>query len=1433
MPAIRKIRIVNFRFNDGAKLIPDDIFCTEGSDGKPIDTLLNLDNGGGKSVMVQLLLQPVCPKAKVQNRHISEYFRKGTDHAFVLIEWALDDSPNSLLTGIALAASITADDENESESKAIRYYTFIHSYTGSGDRADIVNIPLSERTGSRIKPLSYDELRKYLKNRKIECYSSDSLRRYRNKLQEYGILYTEWENLLVRINSVEGGITKFFEEYKTADSLLDRFIIPGVMPNDTSSAEALEEMFIHYAESYSGQEENLRLRSQITAFTEKLQGTLPLIKNMWDADEARIKSIHTLADYLLTISKRIEAETTKKRQLEESIDTLKTKLHHINAEKASEAFYHAKEAFDTAKNRLSECEKQKEYAKMHRDNSERMVRILNAAKEYADLVGQQNEEKAITAQIMSLDKGTQDDRILSLKYSLSMRAAEGKRQTEQELSDQRTLYRQRSDELIKKQGEISGLCRQLLTENKRLDQSKGQNSYMLGQIEKGLKALGLHITVMLDGRYSANDIESIRSRYEQTLRDARSSIENFHHEETKLRQELDSQDVRRAELTQLMADDAASLKQQKAELEQYKKDYQNVIAVLEHLSVPESRAFSDEPISSLDRILTELKEKLKQTERLAELLTEQIRCIQTGQLHISKAAVSFLQESGISYQTGEQYLLCQPTAMREKLLSVNSLIAYAVIVDSGKDRSKLLSQSVNDWLPAIVPIYTRSELADMADGSLSGTEGFLSGFDKEYFQDASAYTEHIRSRLDGVKADIARLHEHISDWGSERRILSRFASSYSADDERLMKESILSYEDDINKAQNELSVLDKRKTEIRKRTDDLSRLKNEQQDILRRTENNKAEFERICGIISQHEELSRQITETGSECQRLEKRIESERREENRLSELITECDGSINRLADKLTEYKDLLNELKDTPKAELLTEEYSAMLAGYRLYQESYSKDRRILIDKRQKITDSIRKKERQIKRFHLEPEEYENTAYTDDAYEHAEEQAEKAKKEYEQTDKRYADALSDNAKAESVLAQAKEKLAELHTELLDYSEVGSDFERRIQECESALRAGEKNLHECTERLNRLNSDRKYADNCAGKYRADIEKYKPQILGEQPDINMLQDMIEKCIAALEFAERQAKDYHRRELEAFRNTHDSFNGTMEHILSVIDNHNISGDKYFTLYERTEDDIRRYKDRITQLSVMLRDVEDSRKQLVTNCLQRVGRLYENLMILSKKSTIQVGNAKRRMIQIAMPETEPMNEQAAERIDLYIAEQVRRYLSETQKATVSRHHLEIRRLLNCYIGKETIPVTVFKIDKNIQNSSYRSWEDALKANSGGEQFVVLFSLIVSVMNYTRSLTSSLNHTSGVLILDNPFGPISSPHLLEPMFRIARLFHIQLICFTHLGTAAVTSFFDMVYQLRFKSLPLCNVEILESEAKQHMEHAYYLSEQLSLF
>lgn len=1430
MPAIRKIRIVNFRFNDGAKLIPDEIFCTENAEGKPIDTLLNLDNGGGKSVIVQLLLQPVCPKAKVQNRNISDYFQKGTDHAFVLIEWALDGSSNSLLTGIALAASTTADDENE--SKTVRYYTFMHDYTRTGDKLDLINLPLTERTGSHIRPMSFDDLRKYLQNKKVEYYPSDSLRRYQKHLEEYGILHTEWENILVRINTVEGGITKFFDEYKTADRLLDKFIIPGVMPNDTASAEVLEEMFIHYADSYAGQEENLHLKSQIIAFTKKLQGILPLIKDMWDAEDKRLQAIRLLADHLFTLEYKIKLDTEKREQLEKAISDLKKKLHHIKVERASETFYLAQESFDKDAAHLSECTQKKEEAEKQREKADHMVMVLNAAKEYAELLEQQNAEKALTAQIRELEQGTQDARILALKYSLSLLAAEQIQQTESELIQIEEIRKNRSDALLDAQNKITQLTNQYTDENNLLNQTKGRSEYLLEQIANGLTALALHITVMLDGGYSKEEIENVRGSYDKQIALAKKAIECYQNEETGLQAELDTQDTKRSELVQAQAECKASLQQHLSELKQYQDTYHAVLTVLEHLSIPENRLFTNEPKASLKRILADLKEMRRQTERSAELLTEQLRCIESGQLHLSKSAVSYLQESGISYQTGEQYLQLQNAKIREDILSVNPLVAYSVIVDSEKEKGKLLSQSVESWLPAIVPVYTRSELADMADGKWHKPNRFLSAFDKEYFHDASAYKDNIQNRLGDTQADIENFQHQISEWERECSILSQF--TYAADHEQKLQASIAAFQEELQKTQNELSALDKRKAEIRVRTEELRRLKEKQQEIIRNTEKNQSEFEHICEIISQYEDFSKQITELDVKCKQLSLQIEKERNEEERLSELITECDDIIKQFHDKLTEYQDLLSELKDTPEAEKLSEDYSVMLTEYRLYQENYSADCKKLREQLQKVQDNIRKQENDIRRFHIEQAEYENTAYSDDAYHHAEEQLTQAKEASEQASQHYSEAATSHAKAESKLAQAREKLDELHTELLPRSEVGSDFERRIKEGNDKLGSAESENNKCTKRLSELSAERTITVKYKTKFDADLSNYTPKRSNDEQDIYKMQDTIDNCIEQLKRTESNTKSYHRHELEPFRDAHSLFAGTLDGILSVIDNHSITGDKYFTLYERTEGDIKRYRDRITQLAVLLKDVEDSRKQLVTNCLQRVGRLYENLTILSKKSTIQIGNTKKQMIRIDLPVIEPMSEQPAERINHYITEQVKKHLSEQEAPAKTRHdHLEIRQLLNCYIGKESIPITVFKIDKNIQNSRYRSWQDALKANSGGEQFVVLFSLIVSVMNYTRGLTSSLSSTSGVLILDNPFGPISSPHLLEPMFRIARHFHIQLICLTHLGTAAVTSFFDMVYQLRFKSLPLSNVEILELEAKQHMEHAYYLSEQLSLF
>ena len=93
MPKIRKVRIVNFEYNDGKRLIADELYnFANRDDDDALNVLINLANGGGKSVLVQLMMQPIIPKAKVAGRRIESFFTKPTDHCFVLLEWQKDNS---------------------------------------------------------------------------------------------------------------------------------------------------------------------------------------------------------------------------------------------------------------------------------------------------------------------------------------------------------------------------------------------------------------------------------------------------------------------------------------------------------------------------------------------------------------------------------------------------------------------------------------------------------------------------------------------------------------------------------------------------------------------------------------------------------------------------------------------------------------------------------------------------------------------------------------------------------------------------------------------------------------------------------------------------------------------------------------------------------------------------------------------------------------------------------------------------------------------------------------------------------------------------------------------------------------------------------------------------------------------------------------------
>ncbi len=159
----------------------------------------------------------------------------------------------------------------------------------------------------------------------------------------------------------------------------------------------------------------------------------------------------------------------------------------------------------------------------------------------------------------------------------------------------------------------------------------------------------------------------------------------------------------------------------------------------------------------------------------------------------------------------------------------------------------------------------------------------------------------------------------------------------------------------------------------------------------------------------------------------------------------------------------------------------------------------------------------------------------------------------------------------------------------------------------------------------------------------------------------------------------------------------------------------------------------------------------------------------------------------------------------------------------------------KRLLRRYIGMDSIVMKAYKIDRTPANSCYRTWEQTQVNNSGAEKFVVYFAVILALMSYARE---DLNDPDGnaahsVLVLDNPFGPISSKHVLEPMFDISRNYHVQMICLSDISKSDIVSCFDYVIRAIVKPFALSSKELLTHEGNETIEHGFYRSEQIDLF
>ena len=108
MATINAVRFININYNNNSMKINDETMHFNGD-----STLVSLKNGGGKSVLIQMMMAPFVHKKyrDAKDRPFESYFTSQKP-SFILIEWKLDSGAGKLLTGLMVRRSQADIDEN-------------------------------------------------------------------------------------------------------------------------------------------------------------------------------------------------------------------------------------------------------------------------------------------------------------------------------------------------------------------------------------------------------------------------------------------------------------------------------------------------------------------------------------------------------------------------------------------------------------------------------------------------------------------------------------------------------------------------------------------------------------------------------------------------------------------------------------------------------------------------------------------------------------------------------------------------------------------------------------------------------------------------------------------------------------------------------------------------------------------------------------------------------------------------------------------------------------------------------------------------------------------------------------------------------------------------------------------------------------------------
>jgi chromosome segregation ATPase len=982
MPQISKIRIVNFQYNDGKRLIADELFDFARGDKGPSDVLINLANGGGKSVLVQLIMQPIIPRAKVAGRRIESFFTKSTDHCFVVLEWSLDNSKTKLMTGIAMAASDAAGDPDAERGFRIKYYTFLSRYSDYRGSCNIISLPFSMKENGRFVPAGFDDIRNLSRRAGSELirFSSDDSVKWREQLEEYGIFQDEWK-VIEELNSNEDGLSKYFSMKKTSDAVIDQLILPRIEEKQHRSASSddssLETMLISYAEQFSRQKDTVREREILAGFSESLKTAKEQTERLWSDKDALDQSIGALFSFHDALKSEIDSKKADVAALQSEQTRLRAGITKIQWEKASAEYYSAEKAFHLEIERYQKAEAERTAAEDRRSTAQKKLKLLECARYLQELRSIEDRIAVIEAEIISRETRSESaQQLAALKYSAHAAIESSLRQITPEINGLMEEKASGESALQTLEAELGALLAEVEAAVSEVGKAEGIWNKQCEDNDALVETLRISTLRMFNGEYPDEDLQNWKIDLDTQKLAAEKAIASSRTEIAQLEARKEAIPQELADVNRQAEDFRSALQALDDRIAEFKEHEARVRTVCNNYGLDFSLRFADkhrkylsEQIESVAAVIGAEQQKLTSVE-------EAVAAAKRGTLHIPRALLDFLDSTGLDYISLEKYLLTQINngllgkEQVKELLEQYPHAAYGIIIDDSV-LPTILKEAEGQWLPALLPVLTKNDVEQMMRGEADAPLA-IAAFSRDYFADADTYVRRLETDRSAIAERIDRLTERQKAYQDAADILESFSAYEESWLEKAEKE----------RADTESAVIAKNDTAAALKAE-LARLKGAVEEAKAQTD---ALHEQIVMIHEKHSSYAK-LLDGLKEEERLNEVLSDRRRICDSAKKRRSGCEAAIvqkeeelSRISEHLKELTEIrvelqkgLEEVSGAPEAELIQDDWASLLNRYRELLMRQSEDLQRLTTDRDLLYNEKTKTQKELERRACQLEDY----------------------------------------------------------------------------------------------------------------------------------------------------------------------------------------------------------------------------------------------------------------------------------------------------------------------------------------------------------------------------------------------------------------------------------------------------------------------------